>query len=754
MTDSPGTVTPTDRGDSPPGHRSEQERVSDIERVAVHDNLLKVISGDPYAVDGVLGDAFDNLFEVDTHVQMPGGRSLAGPGLVKKFLRKIVYVAYQHRVPAFVVEADVRNWLLAVARVVVTEVGRPRATEEATAETSKLPSPDPGRSSDRLVLEYVREIVAWLHWGRRPPIGVPTGTDFAVDRVIGCLGIQVGQSSGSTNREFFDRADRVIGAFLLARIGNSRCSQLERIRQPWNGSFDSDFRNRVIDHVDGCATCNEQRRHILLSSFGRRSRLSLAGLTAPIPATAGLLDSIHGGRLLPGDDRDRGKARRDSGDPPPGAADLPSGNKSRNRRWKRGRIAPEGLLPFAVMAIILLLLLGGSSAVGRPGVNVATSSGTSADPDPTPTSSPTAAPSPEPSPSRTDTPPLLRLSAVVIDLGSTTTSGSVIVFNDGGTPSNVSVNNVPRWMHVVGPGGEVGPNGSGQLDVSVDRGAAPPGQFEARLSIKPVAGGDGAELFVIGNGAKPPAAFSVSAGTIDLGSTNNKGSVTIHNDGGRPSGVIVTGQPAWLHVSRPTGEIPPGGSAALTVTIDRAAAPVGPFTQSLRIGPVAGGKGADLLVVGNGAKPPAAFSVSVGTIDLGSTNNKGSVTIRNDGGRPSGVAVTGQPTWLHVTPPTGEIQPGGSASLTVAVDRTAASVGPFQARLSINPSAGGGGATLTIRGSVDPPTARLTVTPISGRTPLPVQANASTSSPGSAPPASAGNWSRPRSHMAAAATGR
>ncbi|MEU7031513.1 hypothetical protein AB0A60_33055 [Streptomyces sp. NPDC046275] len=105
------------------------------------------------------------------------------------------------------------------------------------------------------------------------------------------------------------------------------------------------------------------------------------------------------------------------------------------------------------------------------------------------------------------------------------------------------------------------------------------------------------------------------------------------------------------------------------------------------------------------------------------------LTVTNEGGAPAGWSLWSDAPWLYVSQASGTLRPGESVTVRIFVDRSREPVGPWSARVGVNPS----GAVVRISGygAVPPPTTTRPTTPPPTRTDEPT-----TPPPTSEPPTS------------------
>jgi RNA polymerase sigma factor (sigma-70 family) len=189
-----------------------------------------------------------------------------------------------------------------------------------------------------------------------------------------------------------------------------------------------------------------------------------------------------------------------------------------------------------------------------------------------------------------------------------------------------------------------------------------------------------------------------------------------------------TGYPSPSPTAATPGRPAPGPSGAVTSQPGPGGAAPGrtvPGPGGTAPGPAVPGRpGPDGIVPGapgpGGGEnnQPAQLQLYPSEIDFGSAEDTREATVKNVGGRPSdiGVEPAQLPDWLEVEPPTQALQPGSTDSIFVAINRELMLAGSFERRVDIVSMDGPARATLTIRGTVDPPSTPVLTSPADAAT--------------------------------------
>jgi hypothetical protein len=214
--------------------------------------------------------------------------------------------------------------------------------------------------------------------------------------------------------------------------------------------------------------------------------------------------------------------------------------------------------------------------------------------------------------------------------------------------------------------------------------------------------------------APPTLTVNTTALTFSQGTGSSSQSITIGNSGGEPlnwSAALDSGTPSYVSISSASsGTVAAGGSTTLTITVDTTNVAGGTnistnvtisATDPITTSAVSGSPSTVKISV---ATPSPAMQLSSNTLTFtttaGTNPESQSLTLSNSGG--SGLNWTvGTPSdsWLSVTPTSG----GDGATLTFSVDATNLAAGSYSATVTITPSSGD---PVTV-------TANLTVNPAS-----------------------------------------
>jgi RNA polymerase sigma factor (sigma-70 family) len=332
------------------------------------------------------------------------------------------------------------------------------------------------------------------------------------------------------------QVDRSLGALLVARTGRRNCPELYAVLHGWDGRLTPEFRDRVTAHVDDCEKCNSRRRIA-------PSPLALIAAASMAPAPAYLrsvvlgkaeMDALeHDGDGRPGSSRMLASAgwvfNRDgfpdlTGDQRAGAlrstgpvlasirpTTVMAAGGGAVAAGARAATAPTAAVPIVETArprppddrrglligglaglIILfaaIVIVVSSRSKGSPSgaiaVGVTTSTATASS---QPTTTASTAPPTTPPTSLVPTTVATVGHLVVggsksVELGTSASSASLIVGNDGPAPLDYSATASGSGLSVNPTTGTLGPSASQTLTVALDRSAPATGTFTGTIII-------------------------------------------------------------------------------------------------------------------------------------------------------------------------------------------------------------------------------------------------------------------------------
>lgn len=457
-------------------------------------------------------------------------------------------------------------------RVVVTDFSEPVA--EMT-----LPSQSADESSD---LEYqelaalVRAAASGLDERDHLVLEYSVRQGLEGDDLAAALGVTPQQSYGLVHR-MRQRTERSLGAYCVARRGRKDCDELAAILQDWDDQFSVLIRKRVARHIDGCEICEASRRKL--------APLALFGAAPAFAAPAELRD-----RVLEAADR--------GGSQPVYGFDAPGGFPTAVKYVRRFGI-------WIALALVALLFLGGTAAFVLAagddqlalvdGSSTTTIATTLSGATPGTTTSDGAAATTIAATSSTSVPDTTTSSSTATTDATTMTLAPIVVTLPPTTTTTATT--TTTIAVVLPPAATTTPTTTRPIVTAT---TAPP----AATTTMPTTTTTTTITTVA------PGALSLSAGSIDFGTTQNLASVTLTNIGGQAIDWVSTTGPAAFRggasafSNTPSaGSLGPGESVGVTVTIDRTWPIEGPLSTT-RLTFLAPGARAAVDLDGTIARPP------------------------------------------------------------------------------------------------------------------------------------------------------
>lgn len=360
------------------------------------------------------------------------------------------------------------------------------------------------------------------------------------------LGVSTQQSYGLVHR-MRQRTERSLGAYCVARGGRDDCDELARILSDWDGEFSVLIRKRVARHIDRCDTCERSRRKV--------APLALFGAA---PAFA-----------APSDLRDRVLAAAGHGVEPSYGFGAPGGFPAALRHARR-----LGL--WIIMSTAALLFVGGTTvwvlAAGDDDLAIGDGTTTTV-----PGSSATT-----PATETTDAATTTTGDTTSTSDASTTTTSTTTTSSSTTSTTTTTTSTVP----VVAT-----------LPTTTTTTTTTPPTTTTTTTVPPTT-------------TAPPAALSLSAGSIDFGTTRNSSAITLTNTGGQPvDWTSLTGPTGFRSSPSPysaqpsSGTLAPGARVDVVVSIDRTWPTEGPLARQ-RLTFAGSGTSASLDLDGTIARPP------------------------------------------------------------------------------------------------------------------------------------------------------
>jgi hypothetical protein len=163
--------------------------------------------------------------------------------------------------------------------------------------------------------------------------------------------------------------------------------------------------------------------------------------------------------------------------------------------------------------------------------------------------------------------------------------------------------------------------------------------------------------------------ISVTPSPMDFGSTSTADTLTIQNTSSSQTlnWSITNDLPSWLSVSQMGGEINPGASTGLTVTVNRIGLQPGTYTHTISIASDGGDRNVEVRM-----SVPGFISVTPASIDFAEAKKRLPLAIHNTSFE---TALTWNitadlPAWLTASQMSGNISAGGSTTVYLYANRS------------------------------------------------------------------------------------
>ncbi len=352
-----------------------------------------------------------------------------------------------------------RPWLFSIARNEAHGQGRQRARVTPNEDLSEALVEEPD-----MAMAVKQAELRQLVWAAAGGLGERDRDLMAFHLVEGLEGDDLAEAMGVETGHVHvlvsrmkDRVERAMGALLIARLGSDECDELADVLQGWDGTFDMAVRSKVTRHIESCEVCQERRAFLLAPAN------VLPGILL-VPAPAALRDRVLG-------------AIEPKPLVPAGALD---------QSWVKG-------LAFAAVALLMGVIGFAVSAQFEPldtppTIPIAADTSTTAPLGVTTTTVLPSETSTTESSTATSTtlPPddaLLVVDDTALDFGDSDSVRSFVLTNNGGIASSWDISPGASWVSVSSGSGELAPEASVTIEVTIDRLEADEGDIEETMEV-------------------------------------------------------------------------------------------------------------------------------------------------------------------------------------------------------------------------------------------------------------------------------
>lgn len=255
---------------------------------------------------------------------------------------------------------------------------------------------------------------------------------------------------------------------------------------------------------------------------------------------------------------------------------------------------------------------------------------------------------------------------------------AVSLQNTGAINLDWSASTDQSWCHVGPPSGNLAPGVSTSLTVTVD---APSnvGTFNCNVTVSSTVSPSQSMTVSYTVSAATPATVSLSPSSfifsgVSGGSAPTGQALSVKNTGVGNLTWYATLNQAWCHISPSSGIVSPGSSAVAMVTVDTPTN-VGSFNCSATItgpnttnGPQNSGVTYNVTVPLSATMVLSNNSFVFSAVVSGAAPAGQPLTIRNSGKAALNWTATANQAWCRVSPSSGSLLPGATATATVSVD--------------------------------------------------------------------------------------
>jgi len=292
---------------------------------------------------------------------------------------------------------------------------------------------------------------------------------------------------------------------------------------------------------------------------------------------------------------------------------------------------------------------------------------------------------PEPAPS-------LSISPASVDFGATKTEETFTITNKGGGTLTWKASKQEAWLTVSLTSGSLTSDKSETVTLTVSRADLQPGAYKDTVSI--TSDGGSGNVAVTMTVPEPAPSLSVTPLSVDFGTTDTQKTVTVGNKGGGTLTWQASKQQAWLTFSLSNGSLSSGKSESMSLTVDRANLKPGSYRDVLSI--TSDGGNENVSITMTVPEPGPSLSVTPISVDFGTIDTQKTVMISNNGGGTLTWQASKQQAWLTVSPTSGSLTSGKSATVTLTVSRTNLNSGAYKDTVSITSDGGNGNVAVAM----------------------------------------------------------
>ncbi len=299
--------------------------------------------------------------------------------------------------------------------------------------------------------------------------------------------------------------------------------------------------------------------------------------------------------------------------------------------------------------------------------------------------------------------PILQVNTTSLDFGDNLTNLSFMISNTGDEVLNWNISDNQTWIEVSQTNGSTNPNGSNNINVTVDRNGLTNGTHTGEINIT----SDGGDHTINVSLNVTPAQLIVNPTSLDFGEEQTSLNLTIENSGFEMMNWSLISNQNWLTANPYSGSLS-NNSQNINVTVDRTGLNPDTYTGSISITSNGGNQDVNVtMIVPEGPSP--ILQVNTNSLDFGDNLTTLSFVISNIGDDTLNWNISDNQAWIEVSQTNGSTNPNGSNNINVTVDRTGLANGTHTGE--INVTSDGGDHTIDVSLNVTP--AQLIVNPTS-----------------------------------------
>lgn len=310
--------------------------------------------------DGGRREALAAIFDRHAPALYDTAKAMTGNPVDADDLTQEVFVTVAEQLGQLRDPDKLRPWMFAILRRAVYARSRQHTRVHARdiGDDAMAPSIS-GGELDRLTGEQlaadVRAAARGLHERDQYVLELVARQQLNGAELALALGVTVEQSYVVVSR-MRDRVQRSLGAYVVARVGRRRCTELDRLLARWDGTLTPLLRKRIGRHIDRCTVCAETKH-------------SAAPLALVAAAPAAVLPGTLRRHVLDhpamrgGEPDDVTSGRSGDGDPAAPATGLPRSTPRRSTPVLRAAATAAAIV---AVAVVITAVRDGPGVSGPP----------------------------------------------------------------------------------------------------------------------------------------------------------------------------------------------------------------------------------------------------------------------------------------------------------------------------------------------------------------------------------------------------